>query len=232
MTARPDIGRHVGTCAHGAGAGSHQETRADIYLRAGDGPPRLQVKLPGMSDTGMTLPSVSSLLKWARGESEHERPHEQPVAVAKRPFSKLGVGDDTIPAPLTAASIERAMEELPQGAGVALESCLTAFKVTDSLNAESQNRSLVAGTYEFALPCRRLFAYVCGGSGREIACLVHASSRPCAADMRTCHARCVSCSPNDCRKQNLWRLRGRSCGKALLSPQRSKRPRAATRAWR
>ena len=232
MTARPDIGRHVGTCAHGAGAGSHQETRADIYLRAGDGPPRLQVKLPGMSDTGMTLPSVSSLLKWARGESEHERPHEQPAAVAKRPFSKLGAGDDTIPAPLTAASIERAIQELPQGAGVALESCLTAFKVTDSLNAETQNRLLVAGTYEFALPCRRLFAYVCGGSGREIACLVHASSRPCAADMRTCHARCVSCSPNDCRKQNLWRLRGRSCGKALLSPQRSKRPRAATRAWR
>ncbi len=197
-----------------------------MYLRAGDGPPCLQVRLPGMSDTGTTLPSVSSLLKWARGESEHERLHEQPAAVAKRPFSKLGAGDDTIPAPLTAASIQRAVEELPQGAGVALESCLTAFKVS------AQNRLLVAGTSEFALRCRRLFAYACGGSGREIACHVHASSRPRAADMRACRARLVSCSPSDCRKQSLWRLHGRSRGKVLLSQQRFKRPRAATTAWR
>jgi len=176
MTARPDIGRHAGTCAHGAGTGSHQ---ADIYLRAGDGPPRLQVRLPGMSDTGTTLPSVSSLLKWARGESEHERPHEQPASVAKRPFSKLGAGDNSIPAPLTSASIQRAMEELPQGAGVALESCLTAFKVSSSLPRAID----FATPYEFALRRRRLFAFVCVGADARLHVLF---VRPRALAMLTC----------------------------------------------
>ena len=70
------------------------------------------------------LPSVSSVLKWARGHAEEQT---EKSASNKRTFP--GVDEDIIPAPLTNDIIELALEELPQGACVALESCLTALKV-------------------------------------------------------------------------------------------------------
>ena len=82
-----------------------------------------------MSSPTTALPSVSSLLKWARGEAEPEKKVDCTTATNKRAFSNL-VEEEKMPRPLTAAIIQRATEELPQGAGVALESCLTAFKVT------------------------------------------------------------------------------------------------------
>jgi hypothetical protein len=70
------------------------------------------------------LPSVSSVLQWARGHAEEQT---EKSASNKRTFA--GVDEDIIPAPLTNDIIEQAIEELPQGACVALESCLTALKV-------------------------------------------------------------------------------------------------------
>jgi len=70
------------------------------------------------------LPSVSCVLKWARGQGEEKT---EKSASNKRIFA--GVDEDVIPAPLTHDIIEQAIEELPQGACVALESCLTALKV-------------------------------------------------------------------------------------------------------
>jgi hypothetical protein len=77
-----------------------------------------------MSSPGAPLPSVSSVLKWARGQVE---PVGQNPASNKRLIA--AVDEETLPAPLTNATIQRAIQELPQGACVALESCLTALKV-------------------------------------------------------------------------------------------------------
>ena len=84
-----------------------------------------------MTADGMALPSVSSLLQWARVAREAEpdvRVKNAPSSPSKRWFSDLGKAT-TVPEPLTPDIIHRASKELPQGASVALESCLTAFKV-------------------------------------------------------------------------------------------------------
>lgn len=81
-----------------------------------------------MTSCSESLPSVSSLLKWARGEGEHVAA-DSPAA-GKRSLSAF-LDDAAIPAPLTAAIVQRATDELPQGACVALESCLGALKVHD-----------------------------------------------------------------------------------------------------
>lgn len=225
------------SCAAALAAGGEQaHTRAHTFgartepvISLHCGPPRA-CELPAMSDAGTTLPSVSSLLQWARGAAEHERAPEQPPAPAKRTFSSLSAADaDGIPAPLTADIIQRATEELPQGAGVALESCLTAFKVVALLPAP--------------LRCARHAATRTRICFRPLACYVRVHTdihmrwvgtrdrasrttvRPRAADTRPCCARPSHClrSPSDCPRQSFSPLRGRSCGKALRSPQRSKR---------
>ena len=225
------------SCAAALAAGGEQaHTRAHTFgartepvISLHCGPPRA-CELPAMSDAGTTLPSVSSLLQWARGAAEHERAPEQPPAPAKRTFSSLSAADaDGIPAPLTADIIQRATEELPQGAGVALESCLTAFKVVALLPAP--------------LRCARHAATRTRICFRPLACYVRVHTdihmrwvgtrdrasrttvRPRAADTRPCCARPSHClrSPSDCPRQSFSPLRGRSCGKALRSLQRSKR---------
>ena len=82
-----------------------------------------------MADGATSLPSLSSVLKWVRREADAEASQpESPPASNKRTISE--VGDDDIPAPLSAHIIHRAMSELPQGACVALESCINALKVS------------------------------------------------------------------------------------------------------
>ncbi len=191
-----------------------------------------------MSDAGTTLPSVSSLLQWARGAAEHERGAEQPPEHAKRTFSSLSAADaDGIPVPLTADIIQRATEELPQGASVALESCLTAFKVAALLSAPPRcARHAATRRGEPAFGRRRvtracIHTYAVGGGARP--CVLCATLHPCAVDMRPCCARpshCL-CSPSDCPRQSFWPLRGRSCGRALRSPPRSRRAQAVSK-WR
>lgn len=80
-----------------------------------------------MTAPDTALPSVSSLLKWARGEVlDHDGNPANPVASNEQPRSE--VAGEALPVPLTDAIIKCASEELPQGATVALESCVTAYK--------------------------------------------------------------------------------------------------------
>ena len=87
-----------------------------------------------MTTPETALPSVSSLLKLARCEVTPDNddepqpantPAPNPTASKKRP----AVVSITLPAPLTAEIIKRASEELPQGAQVALYSCISAYQV-------------------------------------------------------------------------------------------------------
>ena len=85
-----------------------------------------------MTADGTALPSVSSLLQWARvaRDAEPNSQAETPIAVpSKRFFSELGAAGVSLPTPLTSDIISRASKELPQGACLALDSCLAALKV-------------------------------------------------------------------------------------------------------
>lgn len=87
-----------------------------------------------MTAPDTALPSVSSLLKWARGEVlDHDGNPANPVASNEQPRSE--VAGEALPVPLTDAIIKCASEELPQGATVALESCVTAYKVNTPPNS-------------------------------------------------------------------------------------------------
>lgn len=85
-----------------------------------------------MTADGTSLPSVSSLLQWARvaRDAEPNSQAEPPIAApSKRFFSELGAAGVSLPAPLTSDIISRASKELAQGACLALDSCLAALKV-------------------------------------------------------------------------------------------------------
>jgi len=87
-----------------------------------------------MTTPDTALPSVSSLLKWARGEvtpDNEPQPANTPAPNQTASKKRPAVDSITLPAPLTAEIIKRVSEELPQGAQVALYSCVSAYQVQD-----------------------------------------------------------------------------------------------------
>ncbi|EKX52465.1 hypothetical protein GUITHDRAFT_133552 [Guillardia theta CCMP2712] len=80
------------------------------------------------------LPSVSSLLQWARSENQNAAQRNFPLSfhlrgdVKVQQQSLLGGEGEWRGLPLPESVIDQAMQELPQGSRVALHSCIFAYK--------------------------------------------------------------------------------------------------------